>query len=121
MTTTLPATHDANSTFGPLYYVTGAAHNDFVFKGAVYNTTSAAPVPISLSFPGVQSGDRAQLTVLTAPSGPYAMNEVGGPNVVDRKVSMLTTEAEGAFVFELPQWSVAVVRTVNVTAGNFIH
>jgi len=87
----------------------------YVWKAAVYNTTASAPVPITLSFPGTKAGDSAQLTVLTSPAGPYAVNEVGGPNVVRRTEKMVQASVEGQFVFELGQWSVAVLKTVNGT------
>ena len=53
--------------------------------------------------------------MLTAPSGPYAVNEVGGPNVVRRTEKIVQASVEGQFVFELGQWSVAVLKTVNGT------
>jgi len=54
--------------------------------------------------------------VLTSPEGPNAMNEVGGKNVVKRTAGMVSAGTGGAFEFELAEWSVAVLRTVNVTA-----
>jgi len=128
-TTESHGTH--NSTFNPLFHVTGIGgsasaiynpsnknNNDYVFKAAVYNTTT--PVPVTLNFPGVQNGDRAQLIVLTSPQGPNAMNEVGGKNVVKRTAGMISAGAGGAFEFELAEWSVAVLRTVNVTVKGFV-
>lgn len=77
-------------------------------------------MPVTLNFPGVQAGDRAQLIVLTSPQGPNAMNEVGGGNMVKRTAGMISAGAGGAFEFELAEWSVAVLRTVNVTARGFV-
>jgi alpha-N-arabinofuranosidase len=117
-TTVTHGTH--NSTFNPLFHVTGLASNDndFVFKGAVYNTTSA--VAVSLKFPGVKAGDKAQLIMLTSPPGPNASNEVGGKNVVKRAANVVYAAAGGAFEFTMEEWSVAVLRTVNVAAKSFV-
>jgi len=48
------------------------------------------------------------------------MNEVGGRNLVKRAVGMVSAGAGGAFEFELAEWSVAVLRTVNVTVKGFV-
>ena len=74
----------------------------------MYNST--AEVPVSLSFDGVVSGSTAQLTVLTAPDA-YSMNEVGQRDVVDRKVEKITAGEKGVFELEVPDLSVAVLRT----------
>ncbi|RHZ73114.1 hypothetical protein CDV55_108270 [Aspergillus turcosus] len=108
MTNTLPAKSSDN--YGPLYYVAGvdSSTNSQIFKAAVYNST--ADVPVSLTFDGVKAGTPAELTVLTAPN-PLAMNEVGGPNVVNSKVTTLRAGKNGVFNFSLPNLSVAVLKT----------
>lgn len=82
--------------------------NSHLFKAAVYNSTS--DVPVSLSFDGVGSGSKAQLTVLTAPDA-LSMNEIGRENLVKREVHDLTAGDRGVFEFALPNLSVAVLRT----------
>lgn len=108
ITNTLPSS--SSSPFGPLYYATGLdnATNARIFKAAVYNST--ADVPVSLSFEGVAAGTNAQLTVLSA-AGPFAMNEVGGENVVREKVVTVRADRKGVFEFEMPDLSVAVLKT----------
>lgn len=80
MTNTLPAT--SPDAFGPLYYATGMDNstNSRIFKAAVYNSTGE--VPVSLTIAGVGRGATAELTVLMA-ADPYAMNAVGGQNMVN--------------------------------------
>ncbi|KAJ5953066.1 Glycoside hydrolase superfamily [Penicillium vulpinum] len=108
MTNTLPAT--SSDSFGPLYYVTGvnSKTKSHIFKGAVYNSTS--DVPVSLTFEGVGRGTKADLTILTAP-GPYAMNEVGGSNIVNTQTTTIKAGKKGEFSFKLPNLSVAVLTT----------
>ncbi|CEJ57847.1 Putative Alpha-L-arabinofuranosidase A [Penicillium brasilianum] len=108
MTNTLPAT--SNSSFGPLYYATGLNNktNSHIFKAAVYNST--ADVPVSLTFEGIGRGTTADLTILTAPSD-VSMNEVGGSNVVQSKVTKIKAGKQGVFSFSLPSLSVAVLTT----------
>ncbi|KAJ6186738.1 hypothetical protein N7519_008039 [Penicillium mononematosum] len=108
MTNTLPAT--SPDAFGPLYYVTGqnSKTDSHVFKGAVYNSTS--DVPVSLTFEGVGRGTKADLTILTAPD-PFAMNEVGGSNMVNSKTTQIKAGKKGEFSFKLPNLSVAVLTT----------
>lgn len=65
---------------------------------------------MSLTFEGVKAGSPAELTVLTAPDA-FAMNEVGGPNLVDTKVQIVEAGQGGAFEFKLPDLSIAVLRT----------
>jgi alpha-L-arabinofuranosidase len=107
VTSILPVTN--SDTYGPAYWVAGvnANSNTYIWKGAVYNTSSTQS--FTIAFPGLSSGKTAQLTVLTAPSGPYAMNVLGGPNVVNSAVITLTASGSG-FSFDLPQWSVAVLN-----------
>jgi alpha-N-arabinofuranosidase len=111
ITQTLPATAD----FGPLYYVAGTdeARGAHVWKGAVYNTTESAAVPVSVTFEGVEAGAKAQLKVLTNNEvDPYAHNDPHtGINVVNSTVTVLEANEKGAFVFSLPELSVAVLDT----------
>ena len=65
---------------------------------------------MSLSFEGVQAGTKAQLTVLSAPD-PFAMNEVGGENVVAERVTTVRADKKGVYEFKLPNLSVAVLKT----------
>lgn len=99
---------NSSEIFGPAFYVAGI--NDktetYILKAAVYNTTSS--VPFELSFPETTAGSKAELTVLTAPSGPYAMNTWGGAEVVDTNVTTITA-TESGFSFSLPQWSIALL------------
>jgi hypothetical protein len=116
-----------SSTYGPAYWVTGKnnATGSYLFKAAVYNVTAPVPgassattVPFRVSFPQRQDGANATLTVLTSPSGPYGMNTPAaatttaasqtGSNAVSTAVSTVVYK-NGAFAFDLPQWSVAVL------------
>jgi alpha-N-arabinofuranosidase len=108
MTNTLPAT--SPDAFGPLYYVTGqnSKKDSHIFKGAVYNSTS--DVPVSLTFEGVGRGTKADLTIPTAPD-PFAMNEVGGSNMVNSKTTQIKAGKKGEFSFKLPNLSIAVLTT----------
>ncbi|KAJ5131575.1 Glycoside hydrolase superfamily [Penicillium bovifimosum] len=108
MTNTLPAT--SSDAFGPLYYATGVDNktNSHIFKAAVYNST--AEVPVSLTFEGVGRGTKADLTILTAPD-PFAMNEVGGANIVNSKTTQIKAGKKGEFSFKLPNLSIAVLAT----------
>ncbi|GAW27045.1 putative alpha-N-arabinofuranosidase A [Rosellinia necatrix] len=110
MTETLPASAD----IGPLYYVAG--RNDktkgHVFKAAVYNSTDGADVPVRLTFDGVAAGTTAELTVLTGPEDPYAVNDpFTGVNVVSTTKTTVKADRSGAFSFSLPNLSVAVLDT----------
>ncbi|KAH8658025.1 alpha-L-arabinofuranosidase A [Xylariales sp. PMI_506] len=95
---------------GPLYWVTGynADEDAYLFKGAVYNSTG--DVPITLRF-DVPAGKSANLTVLTAES-PFDANVVGGPNVVLSTTTLVTAGDDGDFSFSLPNYSVAVLKTL---------
>jgi alpha-N-arabinofuranosidase len=108
---TLPASED----FGPLYYVAGTneAVGSHIWKGAVYNTTNSADVPVSVTFEGVEAGTKAELTLLTnSAKDPYAYNDPHtGVNIVESTVTVLEANEEGAFVFSLPELSVAVLDT----------
>lgn len=100
----------SNSTFGPAYWAAGVDNstNAYILKAAVYNATTM--VPMSVSFDGVDSGATAQLTVLTASSA-TSQNEFGGSNVVDTSVSTVTAGTGGAFSFNLPNYSIALLVT----------
>lgn len=69
-------------------------------------------MPVSVSFEGVEPGTRAQLILLTGPEDPYAYNDPwSGVNVVETTNKLLEANAEGAFEFEMPELSVAVLDT----------
>ncbi|RYP78914.1 hypothetical protein DL771_000299 [Monosporascus sp. 5C6A] len=109
-TETLPATAD----FDPLYYVAGKSDQTggYIFKGAVYNSTDGADVPVRLTFEGVEPGTSAELTVLTGPENPYGINDpFTGINVVKTTRSTVKSGGDGAFEFDLPNMSVAVLDT----------
>ncbi|KFA62879.1 hypothetical protein S40285_02260 [Stachybotrys chlorohalonatus IBT 40285] len=114
---TLPATAD----FGPAYYVAGVDDDtgSYIWKGAVYNTTDGADLPMSLTFDGVAPGTTAELTVLTSVDGdPYAWNDAHvGVNIVDSAVTQLEANDDGAFTFSLPDLSVAVLATSPTSEG----
>ena len=96
-----------------------ARNGALVWKGAVYNTTDNASVPITVHFEGVKAGTKAQLTYLTNSVGdPYAYNDPRtGIQIVDTTTKELIAGANGAFEFSLPQLSVAVLDTEGA-AGN---
>ena len=101
--------------YGPAYWVAGKNEDkgSLIWKGAVYNTTDSADVPVTLSFDGVEPGTPAALTVLTNVDGdPYAHNDpLTGVNIVGSETVVLEADEDGAFVFELPELSVAVLDT----------
>ncbi|KAK2041857.1 alpha-L-arabinofuranosidase [Colletotrichum somersetense] len=101
--------------FGPAYWVAGKneAKGSLIWKGAVYNTTDSADVPINVRFEGVAAGTTASLTVLTNPSGdPFAYNDPHtGVNVVASNTTTVTANEDGVFAFSLPELSVAVLDT----------
>lgn len=104
-----------NADFGPLYYIAGKddSRNAMVWKGAVFNTTNSADVPVSVKFEGVQPGTQAALTILTNPGGdPYAVNDPAtGVNIVETTTQILTASSEGVFEFSMSELSVAVLDT----------
>ncbi|KAL8377635.1 hypothetical protein RB595_008364 [Gaeumannomyces hyphopodioides] len=106
---TLPATQD----LGPVYYVAGAGPaGSRIWKGAVYNTTNSAEVPISIDFQGVAKGAEATLRVLTGPDDPMRWNDPHtGVNVVNSTTISLTAGDGGVFKFSLPELSIAVLET----------
>ncbi|KAH7353128.1 alpha-N-arabinofuranosidase A precursor [Pyrenochaeta sp. MPI-SDFR-AT-0127] len=114
ITSTLPTS--SNSSYGPVYWGAGtdaSRSNALVWKGAAYNTTNGADVPVSVQFQGVTPGTKASLTVLTNSVGdPYMYNDpFTGINIVNTTTTQLTAGDGGAFEFSLPQLSVAVLDT----------
>lgn len=112
MTETLPSSAD----FDPVYYVTGknADTGAYIFKSAVYNSTGAEDVPVSLSFDGVAAGTKAELTILSGPEDPYGFNDpFTGVNVVKTTKETVTADGDGVFEFSLPNLSAAVLETVS--------
>jgi alpha-L-arabinofuranosidase len=113
ITTTLPAVGE----YGPAYWVVGKNQDkgSLIWKGAVFNTTDNAHVTISLSFEVVEPGMHAALTVLTnvqEDKDPFAHNDpLTGINVVGSETVVLEADEEGAFVFDMPELSVAVLDT----------
>lgn len=115
-----PITHslpvDSPAGYGPAYY--GAGRDEerdgaMVWKGAVYNTTDAQDVPITVAFEGVKAGTKATLsTAIQADNDPWAYNDpFTQVNVVETNVQMLTANDDGVFEFTMPQWSVGVLDT----------
>lgn len=105
----------ASQTFDPIFYVAGESqHNPEgrVWKGAVYNTTNSADLPVSLSFEGLGKGTKAKLRVLTGPEDPMLWNDPHtGVNVVNSTTYLLTAGEGGVFEFSLPELSIAVLET----------
>ncbi|EKJ69705.1 hypothetical protein FPSE_10119 [Fusarium pseudograminearum CS3096] len=112
MTHTLPVKGDLD----PLFYVAGKNEDKgtLIWKGAAYNTTKHADVPVSLSFEGVKAGTQAELTLLTNKEDtPFAFNDPHkGNNVVKSTKTTLKADKKGAFKFTMPELSVAVLETV---------
>ncbi|KAH7413696.1 glycoside hydrolase superfamily [Phaeosphaeria sp. MPI-PUGE-AT-0046c] len=121
ITHTLPTT--SNSSYGPVYWGAGideTRNGALVWKGATYNTTNGSAVPVSVHFQGVKPGTKANLTLLTNPSGdPFAYNDPQtGVNIVKTTSSMLEADFGGKFNFEMPQLSVGVLDTGVAAGGN---
>lgn len=121
ITHTLPTT--SNSSYGPVYWGAGideTRNGALVWKGATYNTTNGSAVPVSVHFQGVKPGTKANLTLLTNPSGdPFAYNDPQtGVNIVHTTSSMLEADFGGKFNFEMPQLSVGVLDT-GVAVGGY--
>ncbi|EUC46192.1 glycoside hydrolase family 51 protein [Bipolaris oryzae ATCC 44560] len=117
---TLPTS--SNTSYGPLYWGAGIDENRGgarVWKGAVYNTTNSADVPVSVHFDGVAAGAKANLTLLTNSVGdPYMYNDpFTGVNIVNTTNVILTAGGDGVFRFVMPELSVAVLDT-DVGGGN---
>lgn len=121
ITHTLPTT--SNSSYGPVYWGAGVdeqRNGALVWKGATYNTTNGSSVPVSVHFQGVKPGTKANLTLLTNPSGdPFAYNDPHtGVNIVKTTSSMLEADFGGKFNFEMPQLSVGVLDTGVAVGGS---
>jgi alpha-N-arabinofuranosidase len=121
ITHTLPTS--SNASYGPVYWGAGKDESRggaMVWKGAAYNTTDGADVPVSVHFQGVTPGTKANLTVLTNEVGdPYAYNDpFTGVNIVKTTSRILTVGMGGAFEFRMPQLSVAVLDTDLAGVGN---
>ncbi|KAJ4004051.1 hypothetical protein NW752_010871 [Fusarium irregulare] len=111
MTHTLPVKGDLD----PLFYVAGKNEDKgtLIWKGAAYNTTKHADVPVSVAFEGVKAGTQAELTLLTnKEKDPFAFNDPHkGNNVVKSTKSVIKADKKGAFKFTMPELSVAVLET----------
>jgi alpha-N-arabinofuranosidase len=121
ITNTLPTS--SNSSYGPVYWGAGMdtrRNNAMVWKGATYNTTNGSSVPVSVHFQGIKPGTKANLTMLTNPSGdPFAFNDPHTSiNIVDTKITILEADFSGLFKFDMPQLSVAVLDTDVASGGN---
>ncbi|PVI00291.1 glycoside hydrolase family 51 protein, partial [Periconia macrospinosa] len=117
---TLPTS--SNSSYGPLYWGAGKderRNGSLVWKGAAYNTTDGGPVPVSVHFQGVKPGTKAKLTVLTnSVENNYMYNDPQtGINIVNTTKTIIEAGYSGAFSFQLPQLSVAVLDTDLSAAG----
>lgn len=115
-----PITHslpvDSPDGYNPAYY--GAGRDDerdgaLVWKGAVYNSTDNADVPITVHFEGIEPGTEASLSMATNPSGdPWAYNDpLTQDYVVETSFRIIRANDEGAFEFVMPRLSVAVLDT----------
>lgn len=82
-----------------------------IIKFATYNTTGGYTVPFAVTFPGVAQGTKANLTFLTAPTGPFSHASPGYDPVV-ATTQMLTAGANGVFTFGLPNYAVATLATM---------
>lgn len=114
ITHTLPVESPAG--YGPAYY--GAGRDEergdaLVWKGAVYNTTNSAEVPIQVAFEGLEAGTRAQLTKLTNSNGSaWAYNDpFKGNNIVANSTEIIQANGDGVFEFMMQELSVAVLDT----------
>lgn len=111
ITETLPTT---GGNYNPSYWVAG--RNDetgsHILKAVVYNSTGS--VPFDVTFDGVGAGVAGTLTYLTAPKN--ASNYIDS-NVVETHESTVTSNDDGAFCFELPMYSVAILEIGAEAAG----
>lgn len=117
-----PITHTlpASAEFNPLYYVAGKNEKTqgHIFKAAVYNSTNGADVPVRVTFEGVAPGTVAELTLLTGPKDPYAVNDPHtGVNIVKTSKTNIKSDNKGTFAFSLPNLSVAVLDTTKRRGG----
>lgn len=114
---TVPVTVRSNDTFGPAYYVAGVSDpGKYTFKVAIYNSTGS--VPFNITFEGVEKGQKATLTTLSA-TGPdngglssnVLVDGVLGPQVVEETTHTLHAGKNGEYVFELGNYHLAVLTT----------
>ncbi|KAK3114929.1 hypothetical protein LTR53_006257 [Teratosphaeriaceae sp. CCFEE 6253] len=112
ITENLPLTYDG--AWGPSFFVAGrnAVTGSHIAKIVTYNATGA--VPYDVAFDGVGAGARGKLTYITAPMN--ATNPIGG-NVVETHTAYVNALRNGSFVFELPEYSVAVLEIGANNAG----
>ena len=96
----------------PVFFVAGKTKQDsLVWKGACYNTTDHADVPVNVAFEGVEPGTQAELTLLTGPEDPFGYNDPWtGVNVVETTKTVIEA-GENGFEFVMPELSVAVLDT----------
>lgn len=104
-TATVPAVSETR--FGPAYWVAGKNEEEYIFKVAIYNTTT--PIPFNLTFEGISEGKKAKLTVLGAEEG-WSANVIDGSEVMQTRETEVVASEGGVFGFELGQWEVAVLR-----------
>ena len=111
ITETLPTTQ---AEYGPAYWVAGRSDEtgSHILKVVVYNSTG--DVPFEVTFEEVGAGATGSLIYLTAPMN--ASSYVGN-NVVQTEESTVTADANGAFSFELPMYSVATLEISAESAG----
>lgn len=111
ITETLPTTQ---ATYGPAYWVAGRSDvtGSNIMKAVVYNSTG--DYPFDVTFEGVGAGATGTLTYLTAPMN--ASNYINS-NVVQKNVSPVTADDNGAFSFELPMYSVAILEVGAASTG----
>ena len=111
ITETLPTTQ---AKYDPAYWVAGRSDvtGSHILKAVVYNST--ANIPFDVTFDGVGAGVAGSLTYLTAPKN--ASNYIDS-NVVENHVSTVTSDDSGAFSFELPMYSVAILEIGAEAAG----
>lgn len=106
---TVPVKITSKDNIGPAYFVAGTSGpGKYTFKVAIYNAT--APVPLNITFQGLNAGATGTLTVLTAPAA-MSSNVLGGKNVVSKTVTTVAAGAGGSFGFTLENYSVAVFTT----------
>jgi len=101
----------SNLAAGPLYWAAGVNDDtgSSIIKLATYNTTGFFSIPIAVTFPGIQAGTTANLTVLTAPDA-FSHGDIG-LDPVRATTTVLTAGANGLLTFGLPNYAVAVLAT----------
>ena len=111
ITENLPTTE---AKFGPAYWVAGRSDvtGSHILKAVVYNSTGS--VPFDVTFEGVSAGAAGTLTYQTAPMNASSYID---SNVVKTETSTVTANKKGAFKFELPMYSVAVLEISAESAG----